>query len=560
MTGSEAVIQSLLAEQIDIVFGYPGGGIMLIYDALFDYQNKINHILTRHEQGLIHAAQGYARVSGKVGVCFATAGPGATNLITGIADAMMDSTPLVCIIGQVDSTLLGKEAFQEADVIGMTIPCTKWNYQITSGNEIPEILSKAFFIANSGRPGPVVISITTNAQLEKISYNYSKTTFLKSYKPEHHVEYNCIKEAATLINQAKKPFLVFGQGIILSGAELLLKQFIEKTGIPAASTLLGLSALPSNHPNYVGMLGMHGNFAPNLMTNKCDVLIGIGIRFDDRVTGNVSRYAKQAKIIHIDIDNAEINKIVKVDIPVLSDANEALEVLIPLVKSGSHKLWMKEFKDCFSEEYSQVIEKDLYPKGDKPNMGMVIRMLNELTNNETIVVTGVGQHQMIASRYFNFKNTRSLVTSGGLGTMGFCLPAAMGAKLGQPKKTVVAVIGDGGFQMTLQELGTISQYNIHVKIIILNNNYLGMVRQWQEMFFESRYSFTNMESPDFVKLADAYSIPANRVTEKSKLMQAIKNILNHDGTSLLEVMVEKEDNVFPMIPLGASVDEIVLKH
>lgn len=559
MTGSEAVIQSLLIENTEIVFGYPGGSIMPVYDALFDYTDQLKHILTRHEQGLIHAAQGYARVTGKVGVCIATSGPGATNLITGITDAMIDSTPLVCIIGQVPSTLLGSDAFQEADIIGITVPSTKWNYQVTSAKEIPEVLSKAFYIAKSGRPGPVVIVITKDAQVGSVDFNYPTTTNLKTYYPDNKPEASSLREAADLINRAKKPFLVYGQGIILSGAEKELKQLLEKTGIPAATTLLGLSALENDHPNYMGMLGMHGNYAPNLMTNQCDVLIGIGLRFDDRVTGDTSRYARQAKIIHVDIDAAEHNKVVNVDVPILGDAKEVIEQLLPMLDEASHKAWTNEFKEKYQEEYEQVIQKDLYPTSEKSSMGAVVKWLTELTNKEAILVTDVGQHQMIASRYFNFKNSRSNVTSGGLGTMGFALPASMGAKLGQPDKTVIAVIGDGGFQMTLQELGTIAQYNIPVKIVILNNGFLGMVRQWQELFFESRYSFTNMHSPDFVKLAEAYDIPAEQVLKQENLEQSIKKMLEYDGPYLLEVVVEKEDNVFPMITSGSAVDEVILQ-
>lgn len=558
MTGSEAVIKALLAEDTDCIFGYPGGAIMPVYDALFDYADNIKHILARHEQGMIHAAQGYARVSGKVGVCLATSGPGATNLVTGIADAMIDSTPLVCIIGQVPSHLLGTDAFQEADVIGMTVPCTKWSYQVTSNEDIPEVLSKAFYIAKSGRPGPVVVVITKDAQMKSFDFKYQNTDYLKSYVPETYPELRSVRSAIALIKEAKKPFLVFGQGVILSEAEDFLKQFLEKTGIPAASTLLGLSALPSDHPNYMGMLGMHGNYAPNIMTNQCDLLIGIGLRFDDRVTGDTSRYAKQAKIVHIDIDITELNKVVEVDVPVLGDAKIVLEQMLPMVDETSFEDWTNEFRKLQSEEQIQVIEKDLYPEGEKTNMGVVVRKLTEQTNNEAILVTDVGQHQMIASRYFNFKNTRSNVTSGGLGTMGFSLPAAMGAKLGMPDKTVIAVIGDGGFQMTLQELGTIAQYEIPVKIVILNNNFLGMVRQWQELFFESRYSFTDLPSPDFVKLADAYGIAGGKVTAQSELDESIKKMLEHDGPYLLEVVVEKEDNVFPMITSGSAVDEVIL--
>ena len=559
LTGSEAVIKSLLAENTDTVFGYPGGAIMPVYDALFDYTDQIKHILTRHEQGLIHAAQGYARASGKVGVCLATSGPGATNLITGIADAMIDSTPLVCIIGQVPSSLLGSDAFQEADVIGMTVPCTKWNYQVTQVEEIPEVLSKAFYIAKSGRPGPVVVVITKDAQVNSADYRYTKTSSVRTYKPNHELDTYSLQIAAQMINEAKKPFVVFGQGVILSEAEESLKSFLEKTGIPAASTLLGLSALPSDHPNYMGMLGMHGNYAPNIMTNQCDVLIGVGLRFDDRVTGDVSRYAKQAKIIHVDIDRAEHNKVVKVDVPVLGDAKEVLEALLPLVTTSKHQEWTQEFQDKYDEEFEQVIFKDLHPQTQKASMGLVVKKLSEQSHNEAILVTDVGQHQMIASRYFQFKKSRSNVTSGGLGTMGFSLPAALGAQLGAPKRTVIAVIGDGGFQMTLQELGTIAQYQIPVKIVILNNSFLGMVRQWQELFFKSRYSFTDMQSPDFVKVADAYEIPGKKVEKQEHLDSAIAEMLAYDGPYLLEVLVEKEDNVFPMITSGSAVDQVILQ-
>lgn len=559
LTGSEAVIKSLLAENTDTVFGYPGGAIMPVYDALFDYTDQIKHILTRHEQGLIHAAQGYARASGKVGVCLATSGPGATNLITGIADAMIDSTPLVCIIGQVPSSLLGSDAFQEADVIGMTVPCTKWNYQVTQVEEIPEVLSKAFYIAKSGRPGPVVVVITKDAQINSADYQYAKTSSVRTYQPDNELDTYSLQIAAQMINEAKKPFVVFGQGVILSEAEEVLKSFLEKTGIPAASTLLGLSALPSEHPNFMGMLGMHGNYAPNLMTNQCDVLIGVGLRFDDRVTGDVSRYAKQAKIIHVDIDRAEHNKVVKVDVPVLGDAKEVLEALLPLVNRSQYKEWTQEFQDKYAEEFEQVISKDLHPTTKKSSMGLVVKKLSEQTHNEAILVTDVGQHQMIASRYFQFKKSRSNLTSGGLGTMGFSLPAAMGAQLGASERTVIAVVGDGGFQMTLQELGTIAQYQIPVKIVILNNSFLGMVRQWQELFFKSRYSFTDMHSPDFIKLADAYDIPGKQVEKQEDLDTAIEEMLAHNGPYLLEVIVEKEDNVFPMITSGSAVDEVILQ-
>ncbi len=559
MTGSEAIIQCLLKEKVDTVFGYPGGAIMPVYDSIFDYQDKIRHILTRHEQGLVHAAQGYARVTGKAGVCIATSGPGATNLITGIADAMMDSTPLVCIIGQVPSPLLGTDAFQEADIIGMTTPCTKWNYQITSVDEIPEVLSKAFYIANSGRPGPVVLMVTKNAQFDSLDFEYKKTTWMNSYKPENYLDYNKIKKAADLINSAKKPYLLFGQGVVLSGAENELQAFLEKTGIPAASTLLGLSALPSDHPNYVGMLGMHGNYGPNLLTNECDVLIGVGLRFDDRVTGNASKYAKQAKIIHIEMDESELGKIVTPKVPVAGDAKEVLSALMPLVHQSDHSTWMKEFRSCDVLEFDEVIKNEFDESKEELSMAYVCRKLSEAADHNAVLVTDVGQHQMIANRYFKFKNTRSVITSGGLGTMGFALPAAMGAKLGDDSRTVISIAGDGGFQMTMQELGTIAQHQISVKMVILNNHFLGMVRQWQELFFEKRYSFTEIESPDFVQIAQAYNIPAWSISEKKDLENKINEMLSTEGPALLEVKVEKEDNVFPMVPSGAAVNEVLLK-
>lgn len=560
ITGSEALMRSLIEEGVKTIFGYPGGAIMPIYDALYDHREKVNHVLTRHEQGAIHAAQGYARVTGKVGVCFATSGPGATNLVTGIADAMIDSTPVVCITGQVASPLLGTDAFQESDIVGMSMPVTKWNYQITAADEIPEILAKAFYIARSGRPGPVLIDIAKDAQFAEIDFTYEKCTKIRSYIPHYPIQDEQIQAAATAINKAKKPFILVGQGVILSQAENELIEFIEKANIPVAWTLLGNSALPSTHPLNKGMLGMHGNYGPNLLTNECDLLIAVGMRFDDRVTGNVNKYAKQADIIHIEVDPAEIGKIVKTKYPVLGDAKRVLKHLLPLVSKADHADWIKRFDDCYEIEYNKVIKNELYRNNGKITMGEAVRLVTEKTNSEAICVTDVGQHQMIAARYFKFNQTKSVVTSGGLGTMGFGLPAAVGAQIGQPNRTVVTFIGDGGFQMTMQELGTIAQEKIPVKVIILNNNFLGMVRQWQELFFEKRYSFTELVNPDFIKLSGAFGIPARKVTQGADLENAIDEMLNTDGPFLLEVVVEKEGNVFPMVPTGASVSEIILEN
>lgn len=559
ISGSEAVIQSLLKEGVDTIFGYPGGAIMPIYDALYHYMDKIKHILTRHEQGAIHAAQGYARTSGKVGVCFCTSGPGATNFITGLADAMIDSTPLVCISGQVSSGLLGTDAFQEADVISMTMPVTKWNCQVTRPEDIPGVLAKAFYIARTGRPGPVMIDITKDAQFSKAEFQYEKCKSLRSYRPHPVLDKEILKEVAALIAQAKKPFLLIGQGILLSRAEKELLAFVDKSGIPVASTLLGLGALPSDHPQYMGFLGMHGNYAPNMKTNECDLLLAVGMRFDDRVTGDVSRYAKQAKVVHIDIDKAELNKIIKADVAVHADAKEAFAALIELVSEKKYPEWMEEFNECAEKEYQEVIKNDVELKGDKLKMAQVVKLLSEKTNGEAIVVTDVGQHQMIASRYYGFQKSNSNITSGGLGTMGFGLPAAMGAKMGAPSRTVIAIVGDGGFQMTLQELGTIMQSEIDVKVMILNNNFLGMVRQWQQLFFDKRYSFTEMTNPEFTTLAKAYNIPSEKVSDIHKIDEALDRMLNSKGAYLLEVVVDKEDNVFPMVPQGASVSEIRLK-
>lgn len=559
ITGAQAIIESLVCENVDTIFGYPGGAIMPVYDALYDYIGTVNHVLTRHEQGAIHMAQGYARVSGKVGVCIATSGPGATNLITGIADAMIDSTPLICITGQVASPLLGTDAFQETDVVGISMPVTKWNFQITRTEQIPEVMAKAFYIAQSGRPGPVVIDITKDAQFGQIDFEYKKCTRIRSYVPVPAVSVPMLENAADLINKAKKPMVLVGQGVILGGAEKELLDFLNKSGIPAAWTLLGLSAMPTDYPLNVGMLGMHGNYGPNSKTNECDLLIAIGMRFDDRVTGNTAKYAKQAKIIHFEIDPSEVNKIIKVDVPVLGDVKKTLPLITDLIKEKSYPEWIAEFKECDRIEYEKVIKNDLHPEKVGLTMGEVMRILNEKTNNEGVMVTDVGQHQMVANRYFKFTKSRSCVTSGGLGTMGFGLPAAIGAKLGAPDRVVFSVSGDGGFQMTLQELGVIQQEKIGVKIIILNNQFLGMVRQWQELFFESRYSFTNMTSPDFIKLADSYDIKGKRVTSRENLDAAIEEMLSDDEAYLLEVVVEKEDNVFPMVPTGASVSDIILE-
>jgi len=559
VSGSEAVILSLLEEGVDTIFGYPGGAIMPIYDALYDFDQKVTHYLTRHEQGAIHAAEGYAKVTGKVGVCFATSGPGATNLITGLADALIDSIPLVCITGQVSSALLGTDAFQESDVVGISMPVTKWNYQVTHADEIPEAIAKAFHIALTGRPGPVLLDIAKDAQFAQFDFEYKKCTKIRSYLPEYPVDPFQVKAAADIINGAKKPIVLFGHGVVLAHAEDELKEFVEKTGIPAAWTLLGLSALPSDHPLNVGMLGMHGNYGPNIKTNEADVVIAIGMRFDDRVTGKVAAYARQAKIVHIEVDPAEINKIIHADAPVLGNAKKSLRMLIDNVNPNSHQEWLDEFRACDKIEYEKVIAHDIYPKKVGLTMGEVVRIASEKTNHDAVLVTDVGQQQMIASRYFKFSQSRSNVTSGGLGTMGYGLPAAMGAKIGRPDRVVFAMVGDGGFQMTIQELGTISQYDLDIKIIVLNNNFLGMVRQWQQLFFEKRYSFTEMKNPDFVGIAKAYGLASQKVTSRDQLEGAIQEMLDHKGPYVLEVVVEQEDNVFPMIPTGASISDILLE-
>jgi acetolactate synthase-1/2/3 large subunit len=556
--GADIVVQSLIAEQAEIIFGYPGGAIMPVYDALYDYHEQIKHVLTRHEQGAIHAAQGYARVSGKVGVCLATSGPGATNLITGLADAQIDSTPLVCITGQVAAHLLGTDAFQETDVVGISMPGTKWNIQVRKVEDIAPAIAKGFYIARSGRPGPVLIDITKNAQVDFGEMNYAPCMGFRSYKTHIPVEKTAIQEAAELINKAKRPYIVFGQGVVLGKAETELKFFLDKTGIPAASTLLGSGAISQDHPNYVGKLGMHGNYAPNLLTNQCDVLIAIGMRFDDRVTGDLKRYAKQAKVIHLELDPAEINKNVKADIPVLGDCKESLSLLTAAVSEKTHPAWMTKFRELEQMEKDAVMQHDITPTKVGLTMGEVINLINQYKADDAVLVTDVGQHQMIAWRYFNYKKTRTQVTSGGLGTMGFALPAALGAQLHDYSRQVICVVGDGGIQMTIQELGTIMQTKAPVKIVLLNNNYLGMVRQWQQMFFDKRYSFTELDNPDFVKIAEAYQIKAQKVTDRGDLKEAIEDMLIHDGPFFLEVVVEKEDNVFPMIATGCSVEEVRL--
>ena len=559
ISGAEAMIHCLLAEGVDLIYGYPGGAIMPVYDELYKFQKKLNHILTRHEQGAVHAAQGFARTSGKVGVAIATSGPGATNLITGIADALIDSTPIVCITGQVASHLLGSDAFQETDIIGISTPATKWSYQITKANEIPYVMAKAFYIARSGRPGPVLIDITKDAQFESFDFEYKKCLGIRSYNPLPEINTKKIDEAISIINNAKKPLLVWGQGVILGRAEEELKSFIEKTGIPAVWTILGLSALPTSHPLNMGMVGMHGNYGPNLLTNECDVLIAVGMRFDDRVTGDLNTYAKQAKIIHLEIDPSEINKNVKVDVPILGNCKESLGLLIKKIKQNNFSSWINHFKELYEIEYKKVIKGDLFPKKNGLTMGEAIESINKYSKGDAVIVTDVGQHQMVACRYAKFNRSQSNLTSGGLGTMGFALPAAIGAKMGAPDREVVAVIGDGGYQMTIQELGTIFQTQVAVKIVVLNNDFLGMVRQWQQLFFDKRYASTEMTNPDFVTIAKGYHIDAIRVTKRNELDSSVKKMMLSKKPFFLEVCVEKEDNVFPMIPSGASVSDIRLE-
>ena len=558
ISGSEAIIKCLLEENVELIYGYPGGAIMPFYDSLYNYQDKINHVLVRHEQGATHAAQGYSRSSGKVGIVIATSGPGATNLVTGIADAQIDSTPMVCITGQVSSNLLGSDAFQETDIIGITTPITKWNYQITKASEIASIFSKAFYIARSGRPGPVLIDITKDAQFEMTDFLYKKHKKLRSYNPKPEISDNSISHACRLINKAKKPFIIFGQGVILANAEEEFKVLMEKTGIPSAWTILGLSAVATDHPLNVGMVGMHGNYGPNVLTNECDLLIAVGMRFDDRVTGNLNHYAKQAKIIHLEIDPAEINKNVKVDVAVLGDLKNTLPKIIEKVEIKKHEKWLQKFRELNQIEYDKVIKDDLFPKKEKISMGEVIHHINIATNGNAIIVTDVGQHQMVACRYAKFNESKSNITSGGLGTMGFALPAAIGAKMGAPKREVIAVIGDGGFQMTIQELGTIFQTGVPVKIVVLNNDFLGMVRQWQQLFFDKRYSSTEMVNPDFIAIANGYQIESERISKRENLKKSIQKMIDSPNPFFMEVVVGKEDNVFPMIPTGESVSNMRL--
>lgn len=561
ISGAQALIKSLLEEGVDIVFGYPGGAIMPVYDALYDYQKELHHVLVRHEQGAAHAAEGYARISGKPGVCIATSGPGATNLVTGIADAMIDSVPIVCITGQVASHLVGTDAFQETDIIGITVPITKWNYQITDPQEIPEIVAKAFYLARTGRPGPVLIDITKDAQIKIMNYSYKKVTSMTSYQPTTIPHTMQIKAAAELLNNAKKPFILVGHGVLIAKAEKEVKDLAKKADIPVASTLHGLSSMESDNPRYVGMLGMHGNYGPNMLTNHADVILAVGMRFDDRVTGRLSDYATQAKIIHIDIDPAEINKNVKAEIPIVADAKKALQALLPYIKEKKHTAWHKEFEKYHKKEYAKIIEQDKHPKLDdkQPKMAEVIHMLTKKTKGDAIIVADVGQHQMITARYATFTQSDSFVTSGGLGTMGFALPAAIGAKFARPDRQVIAVVGDGCFQMTMQELITIAQEKISVKIIILNNNFLGMVRQWQQMFYEKRYSFVELKNPNFIMIAKGCGIKAEKVEKRKDMPQALDRMLKAKTSYLLEIVVEKEENVFPMIPSGASVGEIRLE-
>ena len=559
ISGSEAIVRCLIEEGVDILYGYPGGAIMPVYDELYKYQDKIHHVLTRHEQGATHSAQGYARISGRVGVAMATSGPGATNLITGIADAQIDSTPMVCITGQVPSHLLGSDAFQETDIVGISTPVTKWNCQVTRAEDIPEVLAKAFYIAKSGRPGPVLIDITKDAQFKEFDFSYEKCTHVRSYKPVPETDISKVEEAAKLINAAKKPLIVWGQGIILGEAEEQLKAVVEKAGIPAAWTILGASAIPTSHPLNVGMVGMHGNYAPNVLTNECDVLIAIGMRFDDRVTGNLNTYAKQAKVIHFEIDPAEIDKNVKTDVAVLGNSKVSLDLLLPLLEQNSHNEWHQKFKDLYEIEYEKVIKNDLYPTKEGLTMAEVLKEINIQSEGKAAIVSDVGQHQMIACRYADFNVTKSNITSGGLGTMGFGLPAAIGAKMAAPDREVVSISGDGGYQMTIQELGTIFQQKAAVKVVVLNNDFLGMVRQWQQLFFDKRYASTEMVNPNFVAIAEGYYIKARKVTKREDLAVAVAEMMQSKEAYFLEVCVEKEDNVFPMIPTGASVSDIRLE-
>lgn len=561
LTGAQAIMQCLVENNVKTIFGYPGGAIMPTYDALYDYQDQIKHILVRHEQGAGHAAQGFARMTGRAGVAMVTSGPGATNLMTPIADALLDSTPMVCLVGQVKANLLGTDAFQECDIIGMSMPVTKWNYQITDPNEIPEIMAKAFYIAESGRPGPVLLDITRTAQadLMTIPFEYKPCTEMVSYRPRLVPKQNQVEAAAKLINAAQKPYIFAGHGIIIANAQEEFDAFVRKTDIPVATTLLGMSALPANHPNYIGWLGMHGNYGANVLTDETDLVIAIGMRFDDRVTGDLAKFIKQAKVVHIDIDPAEINKNVFANAPVVGDAKEALKALLPLVKERKHEEWKAEFKKYDEAEFEKITKRDVFHDGEKIRMGEAITMLSNKTKGEAVTVTDVGQHQMITNRYYQYNTWNSLVTSGGAGTMGFALPAAFGAKVGAPDREVIAIIGDGGFQMTLQELGTIAQSGLPVKIIILNNNFLGMVRQWQQLFFDKRYSFVELQNPDFITIAKGFGIAGHTVSDRDNLSESLDTLLASDKPYLLEIVCEKEENVFPMVPAGASVSAIRLE-
>ena len=559
ITGSEALMRSLEHEGVKTIFGYPGGAIMPVYDALYDHLDKINHILVRHEQGAAHAAQGFARVSGEVGVCLVTSGPGATNTITGIADAMIDSTPIVMIAGQVGANFLGTDAFQEVDLVGVTQPITKWSYQIRRAEDVAWAVSRAFYIARSGRPGPVVLDFAKNAQVGLTEYEPVDVDFIRSYDPDPEIDYKEVAEAVALINSAKKPLALVGQGVELGNAQQELLAFIEKADIPCGCTMLGLSALPSTHRLNKGMLGMHGNLGPNVKTNECDVLIAIGMRFDDRVTGKLETYAKQAKVIHLDIDPSELGKNVPVDVPVLGNCKKTLALLTELIQNNRHSEWIESFRQYEETEFNQVIRKEVFPDEGPLNMGEVVHVVSEATDNDAILVTDVGQNQMMACRYFKFSQQRSIVTSGGMGTMGFGLPAAIGSTFGRPDRTVCAFMGDGGLQMTMQELGTVMEQKAPVKIILLNNNYLGNVRQWQAMFFNRRYSFTPMMNPDYMQIAAAYSIPSRRVIERSELRDAVREMLETDGPFLLEVCVVEEGNVLPMTPPGSSVNQMLME-
>ncbi|WP_346701740.1 biosynthetic-type acetolactate synthase large subunit [uncultured Alistipes sp.] len=559
MTGSQALLESFLIEGVDTIFGYPGGAIIPVYDALYDYRDRLRHILVRHEQGAVHAAQGYARVSGRVGVCLVTSGPGATNTVTGLADALMDSTPLVLVTGQVGSELLGTDAFQETNFVGITQAVTKWNCQVKRAEDIPAAIAKAFYVARSGRPGPVVVDITKDAQCSVAPFRYKKLVSIRSYVPVPQPDPACIEEAARLINEAQRPLVMVGQGVLLGNAEAELQEFLAKSGMPVASTLLGLSAVPTDSPQYVGMLGMHGNYGPNIKNRDCDLLIAIGMRFDDRVTGNPAHFGENAKVIHLEIDPAEIGKIIQADVPVAGNVRETLPLLTARIRRRDHGDWIAEFRACDRIEQERVIRPALHPAEGRIRMGEAVDTVARAYDNDAVLVTDVGQQQMFAARYFGFRRTRSLVTSGGLGTMGFGLPAAIGAKLGAPERDVVLFVGDGGLQMTIQELGTIFQSRVPVKIVLLNNSFLGMVRQWQELFYGSRYSFTELVNPDFGLIARANGLGYRYVERREELAGAVAEMKESQGAFLLEVRVESEDNVFPMVPAGAPVAEIRLE-